>query len=179
MLCPFSPGTTHTSAAWPTPPLSAMSHDVNAQGMLAARLLLEVFDGNQPIDTVTPEPVFLQRGSTAAPPASPPAAATAQRESPRRIPITVQIVFFAIAIAIAAVAMTVSAPDHGGTYADAYWLVPVLALVSAATLGAGLWIARRPGGDLTLAIGIGALICCGTRNDVHPSIKHRSAARSI
>ncbi len=50
-----------------SPPLSAMSHDVNAHGMLAARLLLEVFDGNQPVDTVTPKPVFLQRGSTAAP----------------------------------------------------------------------------------------------------------------
>jgi len=50
-----------------TPPLSAMSHDVNAQGMLAARLLLDVLDGNQPVDTVIPKPVFLQRGSTAAP----------------------------------------------------------------------------------------------------------------
>jgi DNA-binding LacI/PurR family transcriptional regulator len=47
------------------PPLSAMSHDVNAQGELAARLLLEVLDGHQPADAVTPEPVFLQRGSTA------------------------------------------------------------------------------------------------------------------
>jgi DNA-binding LacI/PurR family transcriptional regulator len=50
-----------------TPPLSAMSHDVNAQGMLAARLLLEVFDGRRPDDSVTPMPVFLPRGSTAAP----------------------------------------------------------------------------------------------------------------
>ncbi|HEY2675123.1 MAG TPA: substrate-binding domain-containing protein [Rugosimonospora sp.] len=48
-----------------TPPLSAMSHDVNTQGMLAARLLLEVLDGNQPADAVTPKPVFLQRGTTA------------------------------------------------------------------------------------------------------------------
>ena len=47
-----------------TPPLSAMSHDVNAQGMLAARLLLEVLDGGWPADVVTPKPVFLQRGST-------------------------------------------------------------------------------------------------------------------
>lgn len=50
-----------------TPPLSAMSHDVNAQGMLAANLLLEVLDGNRPEDVVTPNPVFLERGSTAAP----------------------------------------------------------------------------------------------------------------
>jgi DNA-binding LacI/PurR family transcriptional regulator len=50
-----------------TPPLSAMSHDVNAHGMLAADLLLEVLDGNRPEDVVTPNPVFLERGSTAAP----------------------------------------------------------------------------------------------------------------
>ncbi len=50
-----------------TPPLSAMSHDVNAHGMLAASLLLEVLDGHRPVDVVTPEPVFLQRGSTAVP----------------------------------------------------------------------------------------------------------------
>ena len=50
-----------------TPPLSAMSHDVNAHGMLAARLLLEVLDGDRPDDVDTPKPVFLQRGSTAAP----------------------------------------------------------------------------------------------------------------
>jgi hypothetical protein len=57
----------------------------------------------------------------------------------RRIAIALQAVFFAIA----AIAMTVSAPDHGGSYTDAFWLVPILALVSAATLGAGLWIGRR------------------------------------
>jgi hypothetical protein len=57
----------------------------------------------------------------------------------RRIAIALQVVF----VAVAAVAMTLSAPDHGGTYTDAFWLVPILALVSAATLGAGLWIARR------------------------------------
>ncbi len=39
--------------------------------------------------------------------------------------------------------MTVSAPDHGGSYTDAFWLAPILALVSAATLVAGLWTARR------------------------------------
>ena len=47
------------------PPLSAMSHDVNAQGELAALQLLEVLSGHQPADAVTPKPVFLQRGSTA------------------------------------------------------------------------------------------------------------------
>lgn len=59
--------------------------------------------------------------------------------APRRLAIALQVVFFAVA----AIAMTASAPDHGGTYADAYWLVPLLAVVSAATLALGLWIARR------------------------------------
>ena len=57
----------------------------------------------------------------------------------RRVAIAIQVVFFAVA----AVAMTISAPDHGGSYTDAFWLVPILALVSAATLAAGLWIAGR------------------------------------
>ena len=59
----------------------------------------------------------------------------------RHLAIAIQVVFFAVAVA--AVAMTVSAPDHGGSYTDAFWLVPILALVSAATLAAGLWIVRR------------------------------------
>ncbi|TCC44829.1 hypothetical protein E0H73_45260 [Kribbella pittospori] len=57
----------------------------------------------------------------------------------RRTAIALQTVFFAVA----AVVMTLSAPNHGGAYTDAFWLVPILALVSAATLGAGLWLARR------------------------------------
>lgn len=59
--------------------------------------------------------------------------------APRRLAIALQIVFFGIA----ATAMTMSAPDHGGSYTDAYWLVPILALISAAALAAGWWIARR------------------------------------
>jgi Sec-independent protein secretion pathway component TatC len=59
--------------------------------------------------------------------------------APRRLAIAIQVVF----LAIAAVAMTISAPDHGGSYTDAFWLVPILALASAATLAAGFWIARR------------------------------------
>jgi hypothetical protein len=50
--------------------------------------------------------------------------------APRRIAIAIQIAFFAIA----AVALTASAPDHGGSYTDAFWIIPVLALLSAATL---------------------------------------------
>jgi uncharacterized membrane protein YidH (DUF202 family) len=57
----------------------------------------------------------------------------------RRTAIALQVVLFAIA----AIAMALSAPDHGGSYTDAFWLVPILVLVSAVTLGAGLWIARR------------------------------------
>lgn len=45
--------------------------------------------------------------------------------------------------AVAAIAVTVSAPDHGGTYADAYWLVSILAALWAATLAAALWTACR------------------------------------
>jgi hypothetical protein len=59
--------------------------------------------------------------------------------APRRIAIAVQIAFFAIA----AVALTASAPDHGGSDTDAFWIIPVLALLSAATLVTGLWFARR------------------------------------
>jgi hypothetical protein len=59
--------------------------------------------------------------------------------APRRIAIALQVVF----LAVAAVALTVSAPNHGGSYTDAVWLVPTLTLVSAATLATGLWIARR------------------------------------
>jgi len=59
--------------------------------------------------------------------------------APCRTAIALQVVF----VAIAAAAVTISAPDHGGSYTDGLWIVPVLALLSAATLAAGLWIARR------------------------------------
>ena len=44
---------------------------------------------------------------------------------------------------VAGAAITVSAPDHGGHYTDTLWIAPVLALLSAATLLAGMWLARR------------------------------------
>ena len=50
-----------------TPPVSAMSHDVHTRGALAARLLLDVLSGVPPCDVVAEAPVFVSRGSTAAP----------------------------------------------------------------------------------------------------------------
>ena len=48
-----------------SPPLSAMSHDVHARGMLAAHTLLAVLDGEAIGDVFTEPPVFVTRGSTA------------------------------------------------------------------------------------------------------------------
>jgi DNA-binding LacI/PurR family transcriptional regulator len=45
-------------------PLSAMSHDVHAVGILAAGSLLAVLDGHRPDDVWTPLPVFVPRAST-------------------------------------------------------------------------------------------------------------------
>jgi DNA-binding LacI/PurR family transcriptional regulator len=50
-----------------TPPVSAMSHDVHARGVLAAHTLLAVLDGGTPGDVVAEAPVFVARGSTAPP----------------------------------------------------------------------------------------------------------------
>jgi len=50
-----------------SPPVSAMSHDVHARGVLAAHTLLAVLDGGSPGDVVSQPPVFVARGSTAAP----------------------------------------------------------------------------------------------------------------
>ena len=47
------------------PPLSAMSHDVHARGVLAARTLLALLDGEEVGDVFTEPPVFVARGSTA------------------------------------------------------------------------------------------------------------------
>lgn len=48
-----------------TPPLSAMSQDVHARGMLAAHILLAALDGAAPGDVFTEPPVFVERGTTA------------------------------------------------------------------------------------------------------------------
>jgi DNA-binding LacI/PurR family transcriptional regulator len=69
-----------------TPPVSAMSHDVHARGMLAARSLLAVLDGKEPGDVVTEAPVFVARGSTAAAPAAD--AAAAEAPAARSRPVT-------------------------------------------------------------------------------------------
>jgi DNA-binding LacI/PurR family transcriptional regulator len=50
-----------------SPPVSAMSHDVHARGVLAAHTLLQVLGGAAPRDVVAEVPVFVGRGSTAAP----------------------------------------------------------------------------------------------------------------
>jgi hypothetical protein len=39
--------------------------------------------------------------------------------------------------------LTLTAPDHGGSYSDGFLIAPALAVVSALTLLAGLWIRRR------------------------------------
>ncbi|WP_433044891.1 hypothetical protein [Dactylosporangium sp. CS-033363] len=61
------------------------------------------------------------------------------RFAPRGIAIAVQVVLWAVAAAM----LTATAPDHGGSYSDAWLVVPALAVVSALTLLAGLWLRRR------------------------------------
>ena len=57
-----------------SPPVSAMSHDVHARGVLAGHVLLALLDGQQPGDVLAELPVFVARGSTAAPARVPDAA---------------------------------------------------------------------------------------------------------
>lgn len=64
-----------------SPPLSVMSHDVRELGSLAATGLLGVIDGEPPTDVTAPLPVYLERGSTAAPAA--PATGAADPAAPR------------------------------------------------------------------------------------------------
>ena len=59
--------------------------------------------------------------------------------APRKVAIALQIVFYAVAVIV----LTLTAPEHGGDYADAAWIAPTLAVVSALTLYAGLWLGRR------------------------------------
>jgi peptidoglycan/LPS O-acetylase OafA/YrhL len=59
--------------------------------------------------------------------------------APRRIAIPAQIALFAIALTM----LTLSAPDHGATYSDAFWMGPALALISAGTLLIGFRLAQR------------------------------------
>jgi DNA-binding LacI/PurR family transcriptional regulator len=48
-----------------SPPVSAMSHDVHERGVLAARSVLALLDGEDPGDVVSEAPVFVPRGTTA------------------------------------------------------------------------------------------------------------------
>jgi DNA-binding LacI/PurR family transcriptional regulator len=48
-------------------PLSAMSHDVHEVGVLAARALLGLIDGEQPMDVTAPLPIFVPRATTGPP----------------------------------------------------------------------------------------------------------------
>jgi hypothetical protein len=61
--------------------------------------------------------------------------------APRRVAIPAQVLLFGIAITM----LTLSAPDHGASYRDSLWVGPGLAIVSAGTLFAGFWLARRTG----------------------------------
>ena len=62
--------------------------------------------------------------------------------APRRIAIAAQIVLWAVATAV----LTLTAPDHGGSYRDGWLIGPALAVVSALTLLLGLWLAGRRSG---------------------------------
>lgn len=59
--------------------------------------------------------------------------------APRKLAIALQIVFYAVAVTV----LTLTAPEHGGDYGDIAWIAPALAVVSALTLLAGLWLGRR------------------------------------
>jgi hypothetical protein len=59
--------------------------------------------------------------------------------APRRIAVVGQVVLYAIALTMP----IISPPDHGGSYGDAWWIVPPLAVVSAGTLLLGFRLARR------------------------------------
>jgi hypothetical protein len=61
------------------------------------------------------------------------------RFAPRKIAIAVQIALYVIAV----VALTLSAPKHGGDAIDVIPIAVALAAVSAGTLYLGLWLARR------------------------------------
>jgi hypothetical protein len=57
----------------------------------------------------------------------------------RKIAIALQVALYLVAVAV----LTVSAPDHGGSYSDIAWIAPALAVVSAGTLLIGFWLARH------------------------------------
>ena len=59
--------------------------------------------------------------------------------APRKLAITLQVIFYLIAV----IMLTISAPDHGGSYRDIAWIAPALAVISAVTLLIGLRLARR------------------------------------
>ena len=53
--------------------------------------------------------------------------------APRRTAILLQLLFYALAVT----GLTLSAPDHGGTYGDALWIAPALAVLSVGSLLVG------------------------------------------
>jgi hypothetical protein len=63
----------------------------------------------------------------------------AGRFAPRRTAIVLQVLFWAVATTV----LTLTAPDHGGTYTDGFLIGPAVALVSAGTLLLGMWLRRR------------------------------------
>jgi hypothetical protein len=63
----------------------------------------------------------------------------AGRFAPRRLAIALQVLFWAIAVVV----LTLTAPEHGGTYTDGFLIGPAVALVSAGTLLLGMWLRRR------------------------------------
>jgi hypothetical protein len=61
------------------------------------------------------------------------------RFAPRGVAVAVQVLLFAIAATI----LTLTAPEHGGSYTDGYLIVPATAAVSALTLLLGIWLRSR------------------------------------
>jgi hypothetical protein len=59
--------------------------------------------------------------------------------APRRVAIAAQVALYAIAVTV----LTLTAPEHGGRYTDGFIIGLGLAVVSAATLVLGFWLARR------------------------------------
>ena len=59
--------------------------------------------------------------------------------APRKVAIIVQAVFAAVAIAV----LTLTAPEHGGSYTDGFLIGPAVAVASVVTLYVGFWIAKR------------------------------------
>jgi hypothetical protein len=59
--------------------------------------------------------------------------------APRKVAIAGQTLFAAVAVVV----LTLTAPEHGGTYRDAFVIAPAVVAASAVTLFVGFWIAKR------------------------------------